>query len=280
MSLILVLVAVGGGMVGAAIGATPAFVFTGITGLIGWAIVLAGGSDAFLNNVAFGGFFGPHVAFAGGVAAAAFAANKRKKLGSGTDLNTALYEFNDPSILLIGGLFGGLGYCINYLYATVLHIPNDTVAFTVATSGLIARFVFGSSGLIGKFTPSKPDEKREFFPDGTSLATSLIFAAGIAFTASYVADITQTGIVFTISAASLMFAQMGFNIPATHHITAVAGVAVLTTGSIYYGLLFGVISALIFEIVARTFNSHVDSHIDPPAVAIAICTFIVMGFMG
>lgn len=279
MSLILVLVAVGGGIVGAAIGALPAFIFTGITALVGWAVALSNGSTVILDNIAFGGFFGPHVAFAGGVAAAAFAANKRKKLDSGTDLNTALHSINDPSILIVGGIFGGLGYVINYLLASELQLQMDTIAFTVAISGLIARFTFGSSGLIGKFTPTN-GEKREFFPDGTTLVTALVLAAGIAYTTSYVADITQSGIVFAISAASLMFAQMGFSIPATHHITASAGTATLVTGNIYYGLAFGILAEIILQITGRTVNSHVDSHIDPPAVAIAICTFIVMTFMG
>ena len=276
MSLILVLVAVGGGIFGAAIGALPAFIFTGVTALIGWAVAISTGNSVILDNIAFGGFFGPHVAFAGGVAAAAYAANKRKNLDSGTDLNTALHSINDPSILIVGGVFGALGFGINYLLASELHLQMDTIAFTVAISGILARFIFGSSGLMGKFTSG---EKREFFPNGTTLMTSLIFATGVAFTASYVADVTQSGIVFAISAASLMFAQMGFGIPATHHITASAGTATLVTGNIYYGLLFGVVAELILQITARTVNSNVDSHIDPPAVAIAICTFIVMTLM-
>ncbi|PKM95192.1 MAG: hypothetical protein CVU84_05755 [Firmicutes bacterium HGW-Firmicutes-1] len=276
MELISILIAIAGGIFGAAIGALPAFIFTGVTALIGWAIVLAGGDNTVLNEIAFGSFFGPHIAFAGGVAAAAFAGNKRKNIESGTSITIPLGTTNDVSVLLIGGVFGGLGFALNYLYGSVLGWTFDTIALTVATSGIIARLVFGSTGLIGKFTPSQTESKRSFIPDAKSFMFMLVFAAATALVTSHVADITQSGIVFAISAASLLFAQMGFGIPTTHHITAVAGTATLVTGNIWYGVLFGIISAIVLDLTGRTVNSHVDTHIDPPAVAIATCTCIIM----
>jgi len=67
----------GGGVFGAALGGLPAFVFTGFTVLAGAAAVLRGSSFDFISNVA----FGPHIAFSGGVAAAAYAAKKRNTRG-------------------------------------------------------------------------------------------------------------------------------------------------------------------------------------------------------
>ncbi|PKM49536.1 MAG: hypothetical protein CVV02_15515 [Firmicutes bacterium HGW-Firmicutes-7] len=276
MEILSILIAVAGGIFGAAIGALPAFIFTGVTGLIGWGIVLAGGDSTVLNEIAFGSFFGPHIAFAGGVAAAAFAGNKKKLLSLGNIINEPLGQFNNVPVLLVGGIFGGLGFALNYLYSGVLGWTFDTIALTVATSGIIARLVFGSTGLLGKFTPSETESKRSFVPDANSFMFMILFAAATALVTSYVADATQSGIVFAISAASLMFAQMGFGIPTTHHITAVAGTATLVTGNIWLGVLFGVLAAIVLDLAGRSMNSHADSHIDPPAVAIATCTCLVM----
>ncbi|GAA0475304.1 hypothetical protein [Alkalibacterium indicireducens] len=174
--IILLLASFGGGVFGALIGGLAAFIFTGIAALIGIAIVLSGGGDAFLSEVAFGPLFGPHIAFAGGVAATAYAgrktASKNRKLKeeknlsgadvvledhelmngetdveNGADITSPMFKTIDPIVLLIGGVFGMLGFGINYLFATVLALPLDTIALTVFVLGVIARFAFGKSGL-------------------------------------------------------------------------------------------------------------------------------------
>jgi hypothetical protein len=50
----------GGGMVGAAIGALPAFAFAGVSVLVGVALALAGAEYDSLGQVAFGPVVGPH----------------------------------------------------------------------------------------------------------------------------------------------------------------------------------------------------------------------------
>lgn len=283
MVLELILAAFGGGVLGALIGALPAFIFTGFIGLIGIAVIAAGGPATILNDVTFGVLVGPHIAFAGGVAAAAYAANKKKLLDSGMDTLTPLSKFQDVSVLIIGGIFGMLGFGINYLYSTILSLPTDTVAMTVVTSGIIARLVFGSTGLFGKMRPIDDEvaaaselNGRRFFPDSKTFSMDIIMGLGLGLVVSYVVVITKIDAFgFCVSAASLIFAQMGFEIPATHHITLVAGMAAIATGSIFIGAAFAILSAILFEIVALTFNSNCDSHIDPPAAAIFICAFII-----
>ncbi|WP_432407214.1 hypothetical protein [Wukongibacter sp. M2B1] len=285
MSLELILAAFGGGVLGALIGALPAFIFTGFVGLVGIAVVAAGGPATILNDVTFGVLLGPHIAFAGGVAAAAFAANKKRSLDNGMDTLTPLSKFQDPSIIIIGGVFGIIGFGVNYLYGTVLALQTDTIAMTVATSGIIARLVFGSTGLFGKMSPANDEvaaateiNKRSILPNSKTLGMDIIMGLGLGLVVSYLVILTQMGSLgFCISAASLIFAQMGFEIPATHHITAVAGTAALMSGSIFIGAAFAILSAIIFEIAALTFNSNCDSHIDPPAIAIFICTFAILG---
>ncbi|QUH28481.1 hypothetical protein [Vallitalea guaymasensis] len=284
MSLELILIAFGGGVLGALIGALPAFIFTGFVGLIGIGVVCAGGPPTILNDITFGAFLGPHIAFAGGVAAAAFAANKKKLLDSGMNTTVPLNKFQDISVLIVGGIFGILGQLLNYLYATVWTLPTDTVAMTVVTSGIIARLVFGKTGLLGVRNPVKAEmaatseTKRSILPTSKTIAYDIIMALGLGLVVSYIAIITEIApIGFCVSAASLIFVQMGFSVPTTHHVTSIAGLAGFMSGSIYIGALFAVLAAIIFEIVALNFNTNADSHIDPPAASIFICAFIIMG---
>ena len=63
--------AIAGGFFGAAIGGNNAFGFTGVLIFFAFPIALATGSAIGFEYMAFGPLFGPHVAFAGGVAASA-----------------------------------------------------------------------------------------------------------------------------------------------------------------------------------------------------------------
>ncbi|PSP44818.1 hypothetical protein BRC63_02040, partial [Halobacteriales archaeon QH_10_70_21] len=113
----------------------------------------------------------------------------------------------------------------------------------------------------------------------------------------------QTGSIFlgyAISAISLLFLNLGVEkIPVTHHITllgsvgAVVGAAAFadpsaagvfpvdslgTTGAVVALLLagvFGAVSGLFGELTQRLFYSHSGTHVDPPAMAIALAMLIV-----
>jgi len=275
MDLVMLAVAFGGGLFGALIGALPAFIFTGITGLIGIAVNASGGSVDILGTVAFGPFFGPHIAFAGGVAAAAYA-HRKGSLEAGGDILKPLADLSDPTVLLVGGLFGSMGYLVNYLYANVLSLSTDTVAMTVITTAIIARLVFGKTGIIGKCEK----EERVLFPGFSQVWFLAVVGAGSGAIASYYS--VTAGLVtlgFCVSATSLIFTQMGHGVPATHHMTLVAALAASATGSIWVGILFGAVAALVGEFVQRTFNSYCDSHIDPPAFSIFVCAFVIFLFL-
>jgi len=96
----------------------------------------------------------------------------------------------------------------------------------------------------------------------------------------------QTGSIFlgyAISAISLLFLNLGVEkIPVTHHITllgAVGAVAVDPVAGSVVALLaagiFGVLSGLAGEVTQRLFYSHSGTHVDPPAMAIAIMMLLV-----
>ena len=303
MSVLSILAAFGGGAFGASLGALPAFIMTGVIAIIGTAIGLGSGVDVITGNVAFGPLFGPHVAFAGGVAAAAYAARKNNTLAGGNlgggDVAVAtpqgitngadiLYSLNgtgDASVILVGGLFGVIGFLINYLYANILVLPTDTVAMTVATSGLIVRFAIGKTGLTGKY---EGNTSREYLPKGNSLIYIIVLGLVVGIAVCYTGALLESfgvsnevlqgsfpGFVFAISAVSLIFAQIGFTSPTTHHISITAAYAFVYSGNPIIGVVVAIIAAILGEFFVKTVNSYCDSHIDPPACTIFLLSFII-----
>lgn len=269
MDIFMILASFGGGVFAAGIGALPAFILVGIVGLTG--LTVTTGPINMVDNVAFGAFLGPHISFAAGVGASAFA-HKIGKLESGADILTPLNKFSDPIILLVGGIFGVFGYVLNYIFAEIIHVPADTVALTIVVLGILGRLVLGKSGLRGDLNV----KGRKFLPNKKELMYLICLGFGAGIVSSYYAVTTGVSILgFLISAASLIFLQMGFAVPVTHHITLMAGLAGVTSGNIYIGAIFGVVAAVLCDIIAKNINSNVDSHIDPPATTNFLVSLII-----
>ena len=147
ITLTMVLASFGGGLFGAALGALPAFIFTGFLVLAGEALALAGGGGALTGSVAFGMMFGPHIAFAGGAAATAYA-SKVGRLDDGANILKPLIGITENwDIMLVGGAFGILGMVVNQFLASI-GTPSDTIAITVVVSALVHRVMFGETGIL------------------------------------------------------------------------------------------------------------------------------------
>lgn len=259
----------GGGVFGAAIGALPAFIFTGFLVLAGAAASVASGNPVILNSVAFGPYFGPNVSFAAGVAAAAYA-KKAGLVPAGNDLTVALHKTKSFAVLLVGGIFAVAGHLLTSAL-NLAKFPSDNIAVTVVLSGCVARLMFGKTGLFGK-----SDKPKRLGPAGDSLAMNLLFSAAIGFLSAYAGKVTGVpALGFGISAATLIFAQTGSAVPATHHITLPAAVAAAAFGNLWMGALFGALGFLVGDFGGNLLNQNVDTHIDPPAFAIAILTLVV-----
>lgn len=263
----LIIAAFAGGAFGAAIGALPAFIFTGLMVIAGE----AGGLNGVTGQVAFGPVFGPHVSFAGGAAAAAYAA-KQGYMTSGFDFHEsknigyALGPKND--VLIVGGLFGILGLIITQFSANFA-LPWDPIAVAVVLSAVIHRIAFGYS-LIGKvggsgildMTPFEREEKKSSdegtVPDLQKDATTRLATepwlphqykwgsvAGISLFAGVLGGFiaVETGsafLAFGISAASLLFLNLGVEkIPVTHHMTLPASTIALAVIADEGGALSG-----------------------------------------
>lgn len=274
------LAAAGGGIFGAALGGVPAFVFTGLMVLVGIAAGFSGATEAaaVLNEVAFGPFFGPHVAFCGGVAAAAYAAKKGIH-ESGKDVATGLIKLNDPGVLLVGAVFGIFGYILNSLWVSI-SLPTDTIALTVVISNAIARLIWGN-GLFGKVPEGgslfQVTETNVWVPWQKDFPMILLLGIFLGALSGYACIATGSPVTAFGLAAFTLFFNMTLGVsPVWHHIAAPAGLAALNSGSILMGAVFGVVGALLGELGARLLFNYGDTHIDPPAFAIFITTAIVL----
>lgn len=274
----------GGGIIGAYMGALPAFIMTGIVAIAGSIAAMAGGADISIGFIAFGSYLGPHVAFAGGVAAAGYAGKTKKLSGGGTDILSSLNGLADPMTLLVGGIFGIFGFLVHYLIGSVLHLNTDLPGITVIISAIVVRLIFGNTGICGKY---ENGEKREFFTGGKGLICNTLLGLGLGTAIGFVyKSLVNSGaseavfgsfplVCFGIAATTLIFTQTGFATPATHHIALPAALAAVSSGNPIMGVVFGIISALLGDFFGKTFNSHCDTHIDPPAFTIFVMTFII-----
>jgi hypothetical protein len=324
----LLLAAFAGGAFGAAVGALPAFAFTGLMVIAGEAAnligeVLAGGTGlaatdatiAITGSVAFGPVFGPHISFAGGAAAAAYAA-KQGYMDTGHPFHMAkditFAHGTKVDVLVVGGVFGMLGAIIRQVSGG-FGLPWDPIAMGVVLSALFHRLVLGfpvigTAGGTGLFdmSPFERGEKREgdesrrfvvepWLPHQYKWGAVAFLGLVAGLLGAYTA--IETGspfLAFGISAASLFFLNLGVEkFPVTHHITlpaSTAALAVVASGpevepallagasnevGLIVGGLFGGLCALFGECTQRIFYAHGDTHWDPPATAIVMGTFLI-----
>lgn len=287
--------AAAGGFLGATFGALVAFVFTGFAVLIGIAALIGSGDPAFLDNVAFGPVFGPHISFAAAVAAVAYA-YRRGFIASGRDIVTPLVSLARPSVLLVGAAAGVFGYVVQNLITLIPWFGSNTdaVALTVVISAVVARLVFGRTGVVGahsegargwaRFSPNAEHVWLAYQQKPGMAALLGLFIGGISAWGSVAllqAYPEAGGVIylgFGISAVSLLFLAFNVQVPATHHITLVSAVAVGAFSArfpdadssvvVLLGAVVGLLTGLVGELFSRFWLIRGDTHIDPPASAI------------
>jgi hypothetical protein len=294
-----------GGAFGAALGALPAFIFTGFMVIAGEGANAIGLNDTLASGTAdgagltasgltgvagFGPIFGPHISFAAGAAAAAYAA-KKGYIDDGKNILWAAGT-NHMDVLLVGGIFGLIGLTGTTL-GRIVGIPTDNIALMVFVSALIHRVAFGYS-VIGEVTGDGlfdlgPWERDEDEAPGIwlpwqykwpNVAFLGVIAGGLG--AFGVTALNSWLIGFGISAASLVFLQCGVdNIPVTHHITLPGAVGAAGAMPLYgaevaliAGIGFGIFGAVMGEVCNRIFYMHGETHVDPPAFGIAASGFL------
>lgn len=273
-----------GGAFGAALGALPAFILCGFVGLVGVAAGMAGSTFNWHQLVTFGPFFGPHISFASGCAAAAYA-RKMGYIKSGKEITNALVGLKRPDILAVGGVFGLLAYIVQTGAASIASLGQmDTVAFTVLVIQLIAKVIFGD-GFFGRLSPEASSRGRfvlggdnRWLPWQETMGEKVMIglaAGGLSafITSLMLANPLTAGnapfVGFLISAVILVFLQYGTTVPVSHHITLCAAYGTLFSGgNILWGVVMAIIASMLSDIGARIFFIHGDTHVDPPAFAI------------
>lgn len=269
----LIPVAFAGGLLGAAFGGLAAFILTGVFVLIGVAIAAAGGGKDFIANVAFGPMLGPHVSFAAGVAAAAYAA-KVGTLPTGRDIATGLVGSKRADVLIVGGLFGVFGFLIQaFIGPTPAGQLTDSIALTVFVSAVIARLAFGKSGLFGREAFAN-----DWAPYQSGWAYLVTLGGGLglgsaALVRAIGADKGGDVAGFGMAATGLIFGHICNTVPVWHHIALPAAIATVGAGgNLWAGAAAGAAGAVLGKIYSRIFQDRGDTHVDPPAATIATLT--------
>lgn len=317
-----------GGAFGASIGPLPAFVVTGLLVIAGETVALVERTvgpetalPAVTEAIAFGPVFGPHVSFAGGAAAAAYAARYDRHpvvADSPSDARAPAKHITSglgtrPDVLAVGGCFGVAGQLV-LAGSVAVDAPWDPVAMGVVLSAILHRIVLGyevvgtvRTGSRFDMTPSgttgdavtdggrpRPDPWLSYMCRWRDV-TTIGLVAGVL--GGYIAFVTASPfLAFGVSAAALVFMTAGVGrIPVTHHVTlpasaapfAVAGLsadeltpaavasAISLPEALLLGACFGLVGAIVGELVQRALYAHAETHFDPPAASIVVTTALI-----
>jgi hypothetical protein len=217
---------------------------------------------------------------------AAYAAKVGKLAGGGRDVATGLMGLNAPDVLLVGGAFGALGYVLAWLFGQVPAIGDqpwtNTVALSVVSTAIIARLAFGSTGAFGRVRSGdnrwRPSATAAWLPWMSHPNQLLVIGLGMALAISWttVQVPASASVWFGFAGASLIFLQNGTKMPVWHHIALATETAVIASGgNLWWGVGFGLGAVFVGEIMAMLFLAHGDTHIDPPACALAVAGTLI-----
>ena len=128
----------------------------------------------------------------------------------------------------------------------------------------------------------------------------LALGAVVGVLGGYLAYLTGSAFLgFGISVAALVFLNAEVaQIPVTHHISLPASTAVVASAgggplapsavaaavplheALALGAVFGVVGALLGELLQRVLYAHAETHLDPPAASIVVTSVLIAGLAG
>lgn len=307
-----VLAGLAGGALGAAIGGFPALGLAGVLVVVGEAVDIAAGPGAvpdvvgtgFTATVGLGPALGPHVAFAGGAAAAAYAARHGRVGGDSLSFEAkdlAVPLGSAPDVLLAGGLFGAVGVLLAGLVAAA-SLPLDPVAAAVVVSAVGHRLAFGYplvGSVEGEWLDMGPYARREprkdapeaagrlavepWQPVHTPWAHVLGLGAAVGLFGAYLGIATGSALLaFGVAAALVLFRTVGLErVPIVYHVALPASIAALGLAGIHPvvamvgGAVAGVVGAVVGELAARGLVAHADTYLDPAFASILVTSLLL-----
>jgi len=284
MVLFNILAAFGAGALAASIGAVNAFIMTGILAIVAGVGTCLGVDTGFTAAVAFGTVLGPHMSFAAGAAATAYA-KKKGYIDNGCALGQGLAFLNKADVLVVGGVFGIIAYLIAdfvvaKIFGGLIPFGTDNPGMTVVISGIIARLAFTDNGIKSK-NPTVL-AKGEALTALLVRATALSLMAGGTGVALNAAGYSLGGynlILFGLAAVSLLFPGMA----SWHHIGIISAYATMIGvgaglggfGVVVLAVVAGVAAALLCNMENCLINTEVDSHIDGEGFSICLMTIVL-----
>ena len=266
----------GGGALGAVMGPLPAITLWGLI-LVGAGVAgVVSGDGALVWNLGFNPIFGAHIVYASGAGALAYAA-RRGYIESGLNILQPLAGLGKPDVLLVGGVFGVLGYLAERI-GTGLAIPTDNVALSVVVTGLIARIVFDPKWL--KNRHQGVEEKPKSWPSGQQILMMVVLGATVSIAGSLSAMIVKNPLIpFGLALMFIIYLQMGFKGEVWHHVILIAAITSLQGGgspaAMFWGVVLGTVAAVVSACLSKLWIEGTNSYIDPPVTSIAICTSLM-----
>ncbi|MGW0037213.1 hypothetical protein [Gordonia sp. NPDC003376] len=276
--------AAGGGALGAALGALAAFSLMGVIVVVATLLATLGPDTPLVGDLAFGPVFGPHVLFAGGAAAAAYAAHIRAH-ASGRDIAQPLISYNRMSVLAVGAAFGVLGQILARAVAQIPVVHTSVGAEVRVIDALAVSVVLTALVAAALWARTPTTERAPWVPwqhDPAAVITIGLMGGAVAGSVylAFPPDARAMAPLFLygMSAVTLLALVFGKAVPVTHHITLPAGlaagiIAAHTDRAIWIlvaAVVAGLVSAVVAEGWARLMLERCRMHLDPPAVAIAI----------
>ena len=268
IGLIALLASFGGGILGATLGALPAITLWGLIVLYASVASLVTGNPDLVATIAFNPAFGPQVVYGGAVAALTYAW-KKGVVPSGLDFLKPLAPFNRPDVMLVGGIFGVIGYIISEV---AVSWPTDHIAISVVITGWLARLLWDRGWLKSRRADGGAGS---CLPGRLELLNQVLFGAGVGIASGYAAvSIGSPFIVFGLSLVFLLLIQMGFNFSPFHHIAVIASLVAVTGNgtpvAFLWTVIVSIILAIVNNIIFKLWIPKTNSYIDPPVTCIAI----------
>ena len=303
------LICFAGGIFGASLGGLWAFVLCGFLVLSGCMLVLAGGTDFVLLQVGLGPVFGPQIGFCGGIVAASYAAGVRKNLPSGTgkDILSPLIG-TSWDVLLVGGVVAVVTHVLVQILGKIPIINTfDCLALAIVILSCAGRLLFhgempwGNTESIKKhgwlrtnnyglsWVPWMAPPSRlaviglgiGIFSGALAMGTKgildpMVAKGAVSATAAFVVPLI---LAWALAAICLTGLNLGTGeiqkFPVWHCMAILSALTYLHFGSLLLAGLVGIAAAFLQELMARMFWNHGSDHIDPPALAIALGTFLL-----
>lgn len=255
------------GMCGTLIGGMETFIIYGAVVILQCVMNVCGVDTTVYTTWLVNLFFLPACIFNGTVGATAYAAKKHDI--EPWQIERSLAFTHDPVVMLVGGVTAVIGYVLCALI-TNTGFGVDAGSVSVVVTGILCRLCFPGSQKVNKDAFRALNDRKKWIYD-------LLVAAVCASSAALLVQLTGfMSIGFAISAFLLLFQLSDKAFPSTHHITMTAGYAiVLSGGNLLVAIVAGMVAQVIFTLFGAFFNMGCGSHIDPPAVAIGLCSLVL-----